>query len=304
MKFFNHRTTGVKTNIILTLLVILALQSILFAQLNSSRGIQTNILSTTPTSTTIEFILNDYDELTVVADGTESIFFSIPGSVWLMEKGMPQLPIHRSSIIIPDLAAMNFNIIFAEYTEIETLKNVIANYDESHEYYHHFNELIEVCDNDMLRPLYTLLEQLDASKHKFGWIGDYDTFLYTQIVPHMKKTLEVIDGTLKAVEENMKQFTEVLLKAKNELINLEKEKDSLSSEKSSLEKEKGQLENDKSKLEAEKAQSEKEKGQLEKETIQLESDKTLLEKEKAELEKVKKEKELVLQRLEEKNAGM
>jgi len=121
MKLFNHCTTGVKTDIIFTLLIILALPSILFAQLNSSKGIQTNILSTTPTSTTIEFILNDYDELTVVADGTESILYSIPGSVWLMEKGMPQLPIQRSSIIIPDLAAMKFNIISAEYTEIETL---------------------------------------------------------------------------------------------------------------------------------------------------------------------------------------
>ncbi len=121
MKLFNHCTTGVKTDIIFTLLVILALPSIIFAQLNSSKGIQTNILSTTPTSTTLEFILNDYDELTVNAEGIESIFYSIPGSVWLMEKGMPQLPIHRSSIIIPDLAAMNFNIISAEHTEIETL---------------------------------------------------------------------------------------------------------------------------------------------------------------------------------------
>ncbi len=69
----------------------------------------------------------------------------------------------------------------------------LADYDESREYYHHLNELMEVCDNDMLRPLYNLLEQLDASKHKFGWLGDYDTFLYTQIIPHMKKTLEVVD---------------------------------------------------------------------------------------------------------------
>ncbi|MCW8894757.1 MAG: aldo/keto reductase [Sulfurimonas sp.] len=69
----------------------------------------------------------------------------------------------------------------------------LADYDESREYYHHFNELMEVCDNDMLRPLYNLLEQLDANKHKFGWIGDYDTFLFTQIIPHMKKTLEALD---------------------------------------------------------------------------------------------------------------
>jgi aryl-alcohol dehydrogenase-like predicted oxidoreductase len=69
----------------------------------------------------------------------------------------------------------------------------LADYEESREYYHHFNELMEVCDNDMLRPLYNLLEQLDASKHKFGWIGDYDGFLYAQIIPHIKKTLEVVD---------------------------------------------------------------------------------------------------------------
>jgi len=121
MKLFNHRTTDVKMNIIFTLLVVLTLPSIMFAQLSGSKGIRTNILNTTPTSTTVEFILNDYDGVTVDADGMESMFYSIPGSVWLMEKGMPQLPIHRSSIIIPDLAAMNFNIISAEYTEIETL---------------------------------------------------------------------------------------------------------------------------------------------------------------------------------------
>ena len=69
----------------------------------------------------------------------------------------------------------------------------LADYDESREYYHHFNELIEVCDNDMLRPLFNLLEQLDDYKHKFGWIGDYDSFLYAQMLPHIRKSLEVID---------------------------------------------------------------------------------------------------------------
>jgi len=121
MHIFFYRTADTKMNIIFTLLVILTLPSIMYAQLSSSKGIQTNILNTTPNSTTIEFILNDYDELAINADGTESMFYSIPGSVWLMEKEMPQLPIHRSSIIIPDLAAMNFNVISAEYREIETL---------------------------------------------------------------------------------------------------------------------------------------------------------------------------------------
>jgi len=69
----------------------------------------------------------------------------------------------------------------------------LADYSESTEYYHHLNELLEVCDNATLRPIYNLLEQLDENKHKFGWLGDFDTFLYAQILPHIKKSLENID---------------------------------------------------------------------------------------------------------------
>ena len=69
----------------------------------------------------------------------------------------------------------------------------LADYDESKEYYHYFNELLDMTDNDELKTLYTLLEQLDDSKHKFGWLGDYDSFLYSQIIPHIKKALETLD---------------------------------------------------------------------------------------------------------------
>ncbi|WP_373073839.1 aldo/keto reductase [Sulfurimonas sp.] len=69
----------------------------------------------------------------------------------------------------------------------------LADYDESHEYYHHLNELLEVTDNELLKPLFNLFEELDASKHKFGWVGDYETFLYTQAIPHMQKALKNID---------------------------------------------------------------------------------------------------------------
>ncbi|MCD6173597.1 MAG: aldo/keto reductase [Sulfurimonas sp.] len=75
----------------------------------------------------------------------------------------------------------------------ENLNYRLADYDESNEYYHHLNELMEVCDNEMLKPLYNLVEQLDETKHKFAWIGDYDSFLYTQMIPHIKSCLEVID---------------------------------------------------------------------------------------------------------------
>ena len=73
----------------------------------------------------------------------------------------------------------------------------LADYDESQEYFHHLNELMDVCDNDDLKPLYNLLQQLDENKHKFGWLGDYDSFLYSQIIPHIKTSLENIQ------EENL-----------------------------------------------------------------------------------------------------
>jgi aryl-alcohol dehydrogenase-like predicted oxidoreductase len=73
----------------------------------------------------------------------------------------------------------------------------LAEYEESTEYYHLLNELLEVSDNDTLRPVYNLLEQLDENKHKFGWVGDFDTFLYAQILPHIKNSLESLD------EENL-----------------------------------------------------------------------------------------------------
>ncbi len=66
----------------------------------------------------------------------------------------------------------------------------LCDYDESREYYYYLNELMETCNNETLRPMYNLLEQLDIRKHKFAWIGDYDLFLLSQILPHMKKTLE------------------------------------------------------------------------------------------------------------------
>jgi hypothetical protein len=69
----------------------------------------------------------------------------------------------------------------------------LCDYDESIEYYHHLNELLDVCDNKTLMPLYNLVEQLDENKHKFGWIGDYDTFLFAEMIPHIKTSLQNID---------------------------------------------------------------------------------------------------------------
>jgi aryl-alcohol dehydrogenase-like predicted oxidoreductase len=102
--------------------------------------------------------------------------------------------------------------------QFETLMFRLADYDESNEYYHHLNELLEVTDNEILRPLYNLIEELDDSKHKFGWIGDYDTFLYAQMIPHIKTSLEVLD---EQNTQTMLNFIDLFLQEYRKMVSYE-----------------------------------------------------------------------------------
>jgi len=86
----------------------------------SSGGIKVNVLSTSPTSTTVEFILTDYNQTAVKIGEQEFVNFSVAGSISFMERGFPQLPMHRASIIIPDNAGMNYRIIEQQINEITT----------------------------------------------------------------------------------------------------------------------------------------------------------------------------------------
>jgi aryl-alcohol dehydrogenase-like predicted oxidoreductase len=93
----------------------------------------------------------------------------------------------------------------------DTLMYRLAEYEEPKEYYHTLNDLLEICENDQLKPLYNLIEQMDMNKHKFGFIGEYDTFLVTQILPHIKKAIEkvheeVLDTLLEYIERFLDQY--------------------------------------------------------------------------------------------------
>ncbi|MDQ7045909.1 MAG: aldo/keto reductase [Sulfurimonas sp.] len=102
--------------------------------------------------------------------------------------------------------------------QYEGLMYRLADYDESRDYYAHFNELMDVCDNDTLRSMFNLLEQLDDNKHKFGWIGDYDSFLYSEIIPHMKKSVELIDEENK---ETMLNYIDMFLTEYRKMVEYE-----------------------------------------------------------------------------------
>ncbi len=91
----------------------------------------------------------------------------------------------------------------------------LAEYDESRDYYMYLNELLEFCDNELLRPVYNIVMQLDESKHKFGFIGDYDTFLHTQVLPHLQCALKEIEGDTK---EKLIAYLELFLSEYREMV--------------------------------------------------------------------------------------
>ena len=91
----------------------------------------------------------------------------------------------------------------------------LAEYEEPKEYYHTLNELLEITDNEALKALYNLIEQMDINKHKFGFIGEYDSFLVSQILPHIKKSIEnipeeLIDTLLEYIDRFLRAYRDMV----------------------------------------------------------------------------------------------
>lgn len=92
----------------------------------------------------------------------------------------------------------------------------LADYDESSSYYTHLNELLDICDTPTLEPLFNLIDELDVNKHKFGWIGDYDAFVHSQVLPHIKKKIEklqeqYIETLLGYIERFLVEYRKMVL---------------------------------------------------------------------------------------------
>lgn len=83
----------------------------------------------------------------------------------------------------------------------------LANYEEPADYFHHLNALLEMTDSDATRSVFNLLTQLDEVKHRFGWVGEYQTFLYQQVLPHLKQSLsEFQEEGRESFEESLSLF--------------------------------------------------------------------------------------------------
>ncbi|WP_455756936.1 aldo/keto reductase [Sulfurimonas sp.] len=170
-----------------------------------SYGISSNSFSLPQTSE--EFL--PYEDLLTLADDAAQEIGNETHSFTTIE--LPLNILEREGLKCASWARENGLRVLANRplnAQHENLMFRLADYDESIEYYNHFNELMEVCDNNTLRPMYNLLEQLDDNKHKFGWIGDYDAFLYAQIIPHIRTSLEVVDEQNR---ETMYNFIDMFL---------------------------------------------------------------------------------------------
>ncbi len=85
---------------------------------NGDPGVQVNILRSGAASSTIEYVFNGYFQQEIPINGADYLNLEAPGMVWLMEKGLPQLPIYRKSIVIPDKSAMNYRVVSSDFEEV------------------------------------------------------------------------------------------------------------------------------------------------------------------------------------------
>ncbi|MBA1432724.1 MAG: aldo/keto reductase [Epsilonproteobacteria bacterium] len=135
----------------------------------------------------------------------ESAFATVELSLNLIERENLQTIQEAKKLGLSTLTSRPIN------AQKDSLMYRLASYDEPKEYYHSLNELLEICDNEQLKSLYNLIEQMDMNKHKFGFIGEYDQFLSTQILPHIKKAIQnihqdVLDVLLEYIDRFLQAY--------------------------------------------------------------------------------------------------
>ncbi len=68
----------------------------------------------------------------------------------------------------------------------------LAEYPPSPAYDTYLNELLEASEGEALASVNNLLSQLDDVKYRFGWTGEYESFLYAQVLPHVRSALTAL----------------------------------------------------------------------------------------------------------------
>lgn len=83
----------------------------------------------------------------------------------------------------------------------------LANYTYPDTYDSLLNETLDLAKSAELETLENFIAQLDEISHKFGFIGEYEDFLYAQVVPTLQKALALLgDEDFETVVEMVNNF--------------------------------------------------------------------------------------------------
>ena len=69
----------------------------------------------------------------------------------------------------------------------------LASAKEPNDYFSVLNEVMGFLEEIKADSIFNLIGELDNYKHRFGWIGEYQSFLMSKIIPHIRQELMKIE---------------------------------------------------------------------------------------------------------------
>lgn len=69
----------------------------------------------------------------------------------------------------------------------------LASHNEPGDYYALLNEAMGFLEEVKADSIFNLIGELDNYKHRFGWVGEYQSFLMGKIIPHIRQELMKIE---------------------------------------------------------------------------------------------------------------
>lgn len=95
----------------------------------------------------------------------------------------------------------------------------LATTEEPGGYFGELNELLSFLEEMQNESIFNLITELDNYKHRFGWVGEYQTFLMGKIIPHIRQELIKIEDDY--TRENLTKLLMDFLIAYEEMVKYE-----------------------------------------------------------------------------------
>jgi len=69
----------------------------------------------------------------------------------------------------------------------------LASHEEPREYFGLLNDTMGFLEDAKADSIFNIIGELDNYKHRFGWVGEYQSFLMSKIIPHIRQELMKIE---------------------------------------------------------------------------------------------------------------